>query len=90
MVKEMPVSLDDGDMRELSVRTDPTNEDSTRIKQRISILDYPQNLLEILCARLVIYQGLTGNNITTGRNQYGFTQTFLNGEALRVFELKAT
>ena len=39
---------------------------------------------------LAIYQGLTGNNITTGPNQYRFTQTFLKGEALRVFNLKAT
>ena len=34
MVKEIPVSLDDGDMHKLSVQTDPTNEDSTRVKQK--------------------------------------------------------
>ena len=45
MVKERPVSLDDGDMRELLVRTDPTNEDLTRIKRRIRIMDHPKNLL---------------------------------------------
>ena len=42
MVKELPLSLDDGDMRKLSVRTDPTNEDSTHIKQKICILDDPE------------------------------------------------
>ena len=34
MVKELPLSLEDGDMRKLSVSTDPTNEDSTRVKQK--------------------------------------------------------
>ena len=34
MAKEMPSSLDDSDIHELSVHTDPSNEDSTRIKQK--------------------------------------------------------
>ena len=70
MVKELPSPLDYGDMRKLEVRTDPTNEYSTRNKQIIHILDHPKNLIEVLRARLTIYQGLTGNNITTGPNQY--------------------
>ena len=70
--------------------TDLTNEDSTCIKQKIRILDYPKNLIEVLRARLVITQGLTGNNITTGPNQYRFTLTFLDREALRIFDLKST
>ena len=90
MVKERPVSLDDGDMRKLSVRADPTNEDLNRVKQRIRILDHPRNLLEVLCARLVMTQGLTGNDMTTRPNQYCFARTFLGGEVLRVFDLKAT
>ena len=90
MVKELSVSLDDGDMRKLSVRTYPTNFYSNRVKQKIRILDHPKNLLEVLCAWLAISQGLTGNNITTGPNKYCFTQTFHKGEALRVFSLKAT
>ena len=49
MAKEWPVSLDNGDMHKLLVRTDPTNENSTHVKQRIRILDHPQNLLEVLC-----------------------------------------
>ena len=84
------MSLDDGDMQELLVRTDPTNEDLTRLKQKNRILDHPKNLLEVLCARLAIAQGLTVNNIMTVPSQYRFTQTFLDGELLRVFDLKAT
>ena len=34
--------------------------------------------------------GLIGNAITTGPNKYRFTRTFLDGEALRIFDLKAT
>ena len=89
MAKERPVSLDDGDMHEILFQMDPTNEDSTHVKQRIRILEHPQNLLEVLYTRLTISQGLTGIDITSGPNQYRFTQTFLNGEALRVFSLKA-
>ena len=73
MVNELPLSLDDGDMRKLSVHTDPTNENSTRVKQKNRILDHPKNLLEVLRERLAIDQGLTGNNITMGPNQYSFT-----------------
>ena len=79
MVKELPLSVEDGDI--------PTNEDSTRIKQKIRILDHPKNLIEVLNARLAISQGLNGNNIKTGTNQYRFTRTFLNGEAFRIFDL---
>ena len=48
MVKERPVSPDDGDMHNISVWTDPTNEDSTRVKQIICILECLKNLLEVL------------------------------------------
>ena len=77
-------------MRKLSVHTDPNNEDSTRVKQKIHILDHLNNLIDFLRSRLVISQGLTGNNITTGPNQYPFTRTFLDGEALSIFDLKLT
>ena len=90
MVKELLLSLEDGDMRKLSVHTDPTNEDSTRAKRKIRILDHPKNLLEVLRERLAIAQGLSGNNITTGPTQYSFTRTFLNGELLPIFNLKLT
>ena len=90
MVKEVPLSLEDGDMRKLSVRTDPTNEDSTRVKRKIRILEHLKSLIEVLRAILAIAQGLTGNNMTTGPNQYSFTRTLLDGEALRIFDLKLT
>ena len=70
--------------------SDSSNEDSTCIKRKIRILDHPKNLIEVLRARLAIAQGLTGNIFTTGPNQYRFTRTFLDGEALRIFDLKST
>ena len=54
IAKELTSSLEEGDMRKLSVHTDPTNEDSTRIKQKIRILDHPKKLIEVLCAKLAI------------------------------------
>ena len=90
MEKEVQSSLEERAMYELSVLADPANEDPTRIKQNIRILDHPKNLIEVLRARLTIGQGITGNNITTVPNQYRFTRTFLYGEALRIFDLKST
>ena len=90
MVKEVPSSLEDGDIWELSVLTDPTNEDSTRIERKIRILDHLKNLIEVLRARITNVQGLTGNNITTVPNQYHFTQPFLDVEGLRIFDLEST
>ena len=89
MEKEVQSSLEDGAMRELSVLADPANEDSTKIKRKIRILDHPKNLIMVLRARLAIRQGLTGNNITTGPSHYRFTLTFLSGEALCIFDLKS-
>ena len=68
MVMELTSSLEDGDMHELPVRTDPSNEDSTRVKRKIRILDHPKKLIEVLRARLAIVYGLARNNITTGTN----------------------
>ena len=34
MVKKLPLSLEDGYMRKLSVRKDPSNEDSNHVKQK--------------------------------------------------------
>ena len=72
------------------VLADPSNGQSTKIKRKIRILDHPKNLIEVLRARLAIEKGLAGNAITTGPNQYRFTRTFLDGEALRIFDLKST
>ena len=82
------MSLESGAIHELSVLGDPENEDSTCIKQKIRILDHTKNLIEVLRARFAIGQGLSGNNITMGPNQYRLTRTFLDGEALCIFDLK--
>ena len=42
MDKEVMSSSQDGAIRELSVLADPSNEHSTNIKQKIRILDHPQ------------------------------------------------
>ena len=88
--KEVQSSTQDGAICELSVLADVTNEQSTKIKRKIRILDHPKNLIEVLRARLVIEKGISGNAITTGPNKYRFTRTFLDGEALRIFDLKST
>ena len=45
MVKKLQSSLEDGDMCRLSMHTDPSNEDSTRVKRKICILDHTKNLI---------------------------------------------
>ena len=90
MDKEVLSSSQDGNIRGLSVLSDPSNEKSTKIKHRIRMLDYPKNLIEVLRDRLAIEKGLIGNAITTGPNKFYFSRTFLEGEALRIFNLKAT
>ena len=88
--KEVLRSSQDGTIRELSVLSDPSNKQSTKIIQKIRILGHPKNLIKVLRERLAIEKGLASNAITTGPNQYRFTRTFLKGEALRIFDLKAT
>ena len=90
MEKEVQLSTEDGAIRELSVLADPSNKHSTNIKRKIRILDHPKNLIQVLCTRLAIKKRLIGNDITTGPNKYCFTRTFLDGEALRILDLKAT
>ena len=48
MDKEVLSSSQDGDIRDLSVLSDPSNEKSTKIKQRIRILEHPNNLIKVL------------------------------------------
>ena len=79
MDKEILSSSQDGDNRELSVLSDPSNEKSTKIKQIIHMLDHLKNLIEVLRARHSIGKGLIGNAITTGPNKFCFTRTFLEG-----------
>ena len=57
MEKEVQSSTQDDAIRELSVLADPTNEQSTKIKRKIRILDHPKNIIEVLRARLAIKKG---------------------------------
>ena len=50
MDKEVLSSSQNGKIRELSVLSDPSNEKSTKINQRIKILAHPKNLMEVLRA----------------------------------------
>ena len=90
MDKEVQSSSQDSAIRELSVLANPSTEHSTNIKRKIRILDHPKNLIKVLRERLAIEKGLIGNAITTGPKKYRFTRTFLEGEALRIFDLKLT
>ena len=60
MEKEVQSSTQDGAIRELSVLADPSSEQLTKIKRKIRILDHPKNLIEVLCARLVIENVISG------------------------------
>ena len=90
MKKEVQSSSQDGAICELSVLANPSNEHSTKIKRKIRILDHPNNIIKVLRESLAIEKGLAGNAITTGPNRYHFTRTFLDGEALHIFDLKST
>ena len=74
MEKEVQLSTQDGNIRELSVLGDLTNKQSTKIKRKIRILDHPKNLIEVLRARLAIEKGITGNAITTAAQSVPFHQ----------------
>ena len=50
MDKEVLSSSQDGDIRDLSVLSDPSNKQSTKIKQIIHMLDHLKNLIEVLQA----------------------------------------
>ena len=90
MEKEVQSSSQYGAIREMLLLADPRNEHSTKIKRKIRILDHPKNLIKVLRAILSIEKGIVINTITTGPNQYRFTRTFLDGEALCIFDLKST
>ena len=64
MEKEVQSSIQDGAIRELLVLSDPSNEQSTKIKRKIRILDHPKNLIKVLRARLAIKKGISENSIT--------------------------
>ena len=87
---ERPLEKDDVTFREMSLRTDPTNDSSPLIKRKFRPLDNPTKIIEVLQATLNIKQGVVGNNITTGPNQYAYWRQCLAGEALRKFNEFAT
>jgi len=88
--EEKPFDKEDLNVREMSMRTDPTNSDSPTIKRRFRPLDNPTRILEVLQATVIIKAGVAGNNITTGPNQYAYWRQCLAGEALRKFNEFAT
>ena len=50
MDKEVLLSSQDGNIGELSVLSDPSNGQSTKIKQKIRMLDHPKDLIAVLRA----------------------------------------
>jgi hypothetical protein len=81
----VPFSKQDTSIREMMIRTDPTNDSSPIIKRRFKPLDNPENVLEVLQGILVIKEGVIGNNVTTGPLQYAFWRSCLEGAALAKF-----
>ena len=84
------ISKTDMSIREMEMRTDPTNDASPRIKRRFKPLDNPETVLEVLRGILVIKEGVIGNNVTTGPLQYQYWRTCLDGTALNKFNEFAT
>jgi hypothetical protein len=82
---------DDLSIRQMSIRTDPTNDSSPVIKLNFSKpLNNPKKVIDVLCGLLIIKKGVTGNNITTGPLQYAYWRDCLTGKALRQFSLFST
>ena len=76
----------DTTIREMTLRTEPTNENSPVIKQKFKPLDNPTRVLEVLQGLAVIKAGVIGNNVTTGPLMYAYWKGCLTGTALRKFE----
>lgn len=72
-------------IREMIMRTDPTNESSPVIKRKFKPLDNPSNVLDVLQGVLLIKEGVIGNNVTTGPLQYRYWRGCLTGTALDKF-----
>jgi hypothetical protein len=85
LARAVRMSKSDYVIREMEVRTDPLNEASPRIKRKFRPLDNPSSVLEVLRGILVIKEGVTGNNVTTGPLQYQYWRTCLEGTALSKF-----
>ena len=50
-------------------------------------MDIPPNIYQVLTTIDNIDEGIKGNNIKTGPNQYAYFHTFLDGEAKRQFKV---
>ncbi len=72
-------------IREMMMRTDPTNESSPVIKRKFKPLDNPSNVLDVLQGVLLIKEGAIGNNVTTGPSQHRCWRGCLTGTALDKF-----
>jgi hypothetical protein len=69
-------------VREMRMRTDPTNESSPVIKRKFKPLDNPSNVLDVLQGALLIKEGAVGNNVATGPSQHRCWRGCLAGTAL--------
>ena len=79
------LSSKDVTVREMVIRTDPTNDSSPVIKRKFHPLNNPETILEVLEGILMIKQGVLGNNVTTGPLQYAYWRNCLEGTALAKF-----
>jgi hypothetical protein len=79
MQDEPSYSKRDLAIREMNIRTDPTNDQSPIIKRRFKPLDNPRSVLELLKGMQFIKEGCVGNNVTTGPNQHAFWRGCLTG-----------
>jgi hypothetical protein len=79
----------DTTIREMVMRTDPTNDSSPIIKRKFKPLDNPAQLLTLLQGIHLIKEGVTGNNVTTGPLQYQYWRGCLTGTALTRFNMFA-
>jgi hypothetical protein len=68
-------------IRDLNMRTDPTNDQSPVIRRRFKPLNDPRTVLELLQGIQIIKEGWVGNNVTTGPNQCAFWRGCLTGAA---------
>ena len=74
-------------VREISIRTEPTNDKSPTVKSKFLPLDIPSSIYEAILAIEKIEQEINGKNITKGENMFSFFRQCLKGETRRQFEV---
>jgi hypothetical protein len=72
-------------IREMTMRTDPTNESSPVIKRNFKPLDDSSNVLDVLQGVLLIKEGVIGDNVATGPLEHRHWRGCLPGTALDKF-----